>query len=120
MLATYGLDVLDPAVTPRRIWSLARRLPPGSWPDDTVGASWSTEAHLLAEVIDQVAALIWVTVRAYGGRAARPKPFRRPGGRHSPTERPPAAAAQVEQRVSWAGLAAELAGKPNVQVTVHE
>jgi len=82
LLATYGVDVLDPAVTLRRIWLLLRRLPPGAWPDADEATSWSVEAYLLANVLDAVADLTWVTVAANSKhKPQRPKPIPRPGKR---------------------------------------
>lgn len=103
MLAHYGIDTLDPHVSLRRVKVLAERLPPGSWPDPDAQASWTTEAYLLAHLIDAVAALTHLTARAHGAKPNQPKPFPRPG-----------AAAQA--RTSWAKLAQTLRGNPGVVV----
>ena len=116
MLATYGIDVLDPRVTPRRILSLARRLPAGAWPDRTSAASWSTEAYLLAGVFDMLANLTFITARAYGAKSAqKPTPLDRPGeASASGTGRPPSG-----QRTRWAEVAKQLTGQAGVTVTTH-
>lgn len=81
-MAHYGLDVLDPAVTPRRIHVLLARLPAGAWPEADSPASWSLEAHLLAATIDAVREVSWVTAAANSKRPPpRPKPMPRPGDR---------------------------------------
>lgn len=102
MLAVYGIDVLDPATTLRRVKTLTERLPAGSWPDVEHAMSWSTESYLLAQLVDEVAALTWVTARVYGGKSAAPKPFPRP----APPRRAP--------RSTWADVAAELTGRQGV------
>ena len=79
MLAHYGVDVLDPSVSVRRVWVLLSRLPAGSWPDTTTAAHWSTEAHLLARLNDAVSDLTWITVMANSKKKPmRPKPMERP------------------------------------------
>jgi hypothetical protein len=79
MLAHYGVDVLDPAVSVRRVSVLLTRLPAGAWPDQMTAASWSIEAHLLARLVDAVGDLTWVTVAANSKRKPRrPKPLDRP------------------------------------------
>jgi hypothetical protein len=75
MLAAYGIDVLDPKVTPRRLAVLIERLPP--WARHG-GHQWSSESELLALLIDHVAMLTWVTARAAGSKAKRPQPIPRP------------------------------------------
>jgi hypothetical protein len=75
MLATYGVDIHDPAVSLRRIGVLLEFLPPQA---RRGGEAWSTEAELLAGLIDHVAYLTWVTMRAAGGKQGKPKPVRRP------------------------------------------
>ena len=119
MLAHYGVDVLDPRTSLRRVWVLLQRLPPGTWPQADSPLSWSNEAHLLAALIDQVAALTWVSIRAAGGKAPQPKPVPRP----TPRRRPPAhvapaarAGASRPGRSGWAALAAELTGQDGVIV----
>ena len=82
-MGTFGVDVLDPAVTPRRLGVLLERLPPGSWPDQHSPASWSAEAYLLAALIDAVQ---WNTYATLLGktkaRPAKPKAMPRPGQRN--------------------------------------
>ena len=91
MLEVYGVDVLDPAVSTRRVAVLLERLPPYA---RRPGEHWSTEAELLALVSDQLAQLTWVTLRAAGAKnATRPRPLPRPGPRPgqtgAPARRPP-------------------------------
>jgi hypothetical protein len=78
MLGAYGIDTLDPAVSTRRVWVLLQRLPPEA---RRPGEAWSTEAELLATLIDHVAELTWLTHRVNGGKGARPKPVPRPPAR---------------------------------------
>ena len=86
MLEVYGVDVLDPAVSTRRVAVLLERLPPYA---RRFGEAWSTEAELLAVVSDQLAQLTWVTLRAAGAKnATRPRPLPRPGGRPARPPRP--------------------------------
>jgi hypothetical protein len=116
MLAHYGVDVLDPRVTLRRVKVLAERLPAGSWPDPDSAMSWSTETHMLAQLYDAVAALTYITIRAAGGKPAKPKPFPRPKGPRT-ARRPPQAASSASPAPSgWAGLARALAGTPGVVI----
>lgn len=82
MLATYGVDTLSPTVTPRRLWVLLQRLPPGAWPDPAVEASWSVEAYLLASAVDRLGELTWITAAVNskkGKQPKQPKPLPRPG-----------------------------------------
>lgn len=109
MLATYGIDVLDPSVTLRRIWSLGRRLPAGSWPNEHSPMSWSIEAHLLASVVDALGALTFVTIKANGGKPPQPKALPRPKAVRTPS-RPDA------PRKSWSQLLAGMAKEPGVVV----
>lgn len=81
MLATYGIDTLDPRLTLRRMWVLLRRLPAGSWPDPDEAASWSIESHLLAAVVDRLGELAWLTAAVNSKKQPKkPKPIPRPGG----------------------------------------
>lgn len=99
MLRVYGVDVLDPAVSLRRVHVLVSRLPPGSVPAAESDAAWSVEAHMLASVFDAVHNLIWITLKANGAKGAvQPKPIPRPGG---PVRRGPAAG----RKVAWTELA---------------
>lgn len=75
MLAAYGVDVLDPGVSPRRLWVLLQRLPPYA---RRGGESWSIESELLAGVIDHVAGLTYVVLQALGANAQKPQPVPRP------------------------------------------
>jgi hypothetical protein len=78
MLAVYGIDTLDPAVSLRRIKVLSERLPLGSLPRHEP-ASWTHEAHLLARLNDAVDLLTWIVMRVAGSKAKQPKPLERPG-----------------------------------------
>ncbi len=72
----YGVDVLDPEVSTRRVHVLLERLPPSA---RRGGDRWSTEADLLAHLCDLVAYLTWVTLKAHGAKGAqKPKPMARP------------------------------------------
>ncbi len=98
MLAVYGVDVLDPNVSLRRVHVLVSRLPAGSLPWADNAMAWSAEAHLLARLNDAIDLLTWVTARAAGSKASRPKPLRRPGA-----GKPPA-----RPKLAWADLAGAL------------
>jgi hypothetical protein len=111
MLATYGVDVLDPAVSLRRVKVLGERLPAGAWPNPEHALSWTPEAYLLAQLIDEVSALTYLTMRAHGGKPRRPKPFPRPGV--TKKDRRPA-----QPRTSWTGLANTLTAQQR-GVVVH-
>lgn len=122
MLATYGVDVLDPAVSLRRVWVLAEQLPPHA---RNGGLDWSTESELLAGLIDHVAYLTWVTMRVNGSKAARPKPVKRPADRRAVTAaraRPrlePSAADGTGGEVkaaSWGEAARLIAGMDGMRV----
>lgn len=71
-----NLDARDqsPSVT----WDLIRFLPPEAafWRALDPAREWSTEAHLLASVIDVLASANW---QRSGSRGKRPKPIERPG-----------------------------------------
>ena len=113
MLRTYGVDVLEPTTTLRRVWVLSQRLPPGAVPDENVSgpAAWSMEAHLLATVADQLAYLTYVTARAAGAKSVkRPKPMPRPKARRSPPSPAPAAANGNARKVKWNQLGDALTG----------
>ena len=119
MLAAYGVDVLDPGVTPRRLLVLAERLPPWA---RTPGEQWSTEAELLALLVDHLANLTWITLRAAGSKnAPRPRPMPRPRHRAARPAQgrtgPPTATsgpAAASRAGSWAEAAAQLAAIPGV------
>ena len=119
-MAGFGVDVLDPAVTPRRIAVLLDRLPPHA---RRLGEPWSIEAELLALVVDHLANLTWITARAHGAKVARPRPMPRPARR--PVIAEPARPAVPETRPgmrgdgtvktgSWGDAIAMLAGMPGV------
>jgi len=127
MLEVYGVDVLDPAVSTRRVAVLLERLPPYA---RRPGEHWSTEAELLALLADQLAQLTWVTLRAAGAKGAtRPRPIPRPGPRPGQTgaaARPRASAvhetgpesrgAPAEGKAgTWADAARMLAGMPGMR-----
>ena len=119
-MATYGVDVLDPAVSTRRVAVLLDRLPPGALAQ---GELWSAEAHLLAALIDQVGMLTWVTLRAAGAKgAARPRPVPRPEQRAANRvtvheTRPELRGGPGTTKTgSWAEAFAVLAGVPGVKV----
>jgi hypothetical protein len=106
-MAAYGIDTLDPAVTPRRVAVLMSNLPPSARGG---GEAWSTEAELLAVLCDQLSALTYVTLRAHGAKnVPQPRPVPRPG--RAPGRQPPPGAAK---HTSWADAAAALAGMPGM------
>jgi hypothetical protein len=124
MFATGGrVDTLDPAVSVRRVWVLATRLPPAA---QAIGEPWSAEAHLLALLADRVAELTWVTVKAAGGKGPRPKPLPRPredaaadgpaAGGPAPPSRP-AGPPLPSGPGGWEAAAAKLALMPGVSVS---
>lgn len=95
MLQTYGVDVLDPAVSLRRVHVLSRRLAGGSQ-DSESDVAWTIEAHLLAATFDAVHSLLWVTLKANGAKPGpAPKPMLRPGSRGS---------RKPERKVPWTGV----------------
>jgi hypothetical protein len=119
-MCAYGVDVLDPAVSPRRLLVLLDRLPPWA---RTPGEHWSVESHLLALLVDHVAALTWVTMRAHGAKGAtRPRPLPRPSHRVAKREPGPSGQAPRDpsgqaKAGSWADAAAMLAGVPGMRVS---
>jgi hypothetical protein len=117
MLAAYGVDVLDPGVSTRRVHVLLERLPPGV---RRPGELWSTEAELLAALIDSVALLTWVTLRAHGAKVGRPRPLPRP---HAQSARNPAPQASrpppgdgERKAGTWMDAAAMLGAIPGMKV----
>jgi hypothetical protein len=118
-MAGFGVDVLDPAVSTRRVAVLLDRLPPHA---RRAGQQWSTEAELLAVVVDHLAALTWVTMRAHGAKnVPRPRPIPRPpqpGGAAPPPAHPPPGPAQpgAVKTSSWAEAAEKLRGMPGVKM----
>ena len=123
MLAAYHVDVLDPDVSLRRVHVLLERLPPHA---RYSGQQWSVEAELLAGLIDHLAQLTWVTLRANGAKnARRPQPVPRPGDRKrrpvgTRQNVPGAAAPQANtagKASDWFTAARQLAAVPGVVVT---
>jgi hypothetical protein len=118
MLQVYGVDVLDPRTSARRIAVLLDRLPPDA---RRFGEQWSTEAELLALLIDHVAALTWVTLKAHGAKnAPKPRPMPRPR-RRAELGAPPQGSRngtgnEGAKAGSWADAAKMLAGIPGVKV----
>jgi hypothetical protein len=119
MLAAYGVDVLDPQVTTRRVHVLLERLPPWS---RLPGEQWSVEAELLAALIDHVAQLTYVTLKAAGAKGAtQPTAVRRPPRRLAAPPPPdlaePGAPAREAGKVaSWGEAVKRLAVMPGVVV----
>jgi hypothetical protein len=119
-MGAYGVDVLDMAVSPRRIAVLLERLPPAG---RRQGQQWSTEAELLALLIDHVAALTYVTLKAHGAKnLAKPRPLPRPGASSAGAKQEPAAHGQAPapgaaKAGSWADAAALLAGMTGMGVS---
>jgi hypothetical protein len=114
-LHAFGVDVLDPQVSTRRVGDLLRRLPPSAL---KAGELWSTEADLLAVLIDQVAILTWVMLRAFGAKnARRPRPLPRPGSRWAQQAPGPAQDGATGRKAgTWAEAAQALAGMPGMAV----
>jgi hypothetical protein len=118
-MAGFGVDVLDPAVSTRRVAVLLDRLPPHA---RRAGQQWSTEAELLAVMVDHLAALTWVTMRAHGAKnVPKPRPIPRPpqagGAAPRPAQRDPAPAQPGAAKASsWAEAGAMLGGMPGVKV----
>lgn len=117
-MTAYGIDSLDPAVSPRRISVLLERLPPWA---RRGGEQWTVESELLAILVDHVANLTWITLRAHGAKnAPRPQPLPRPaagsqpaapgGSRNGTPDEAPA------KTGSWMDAALALAGMPGVKV----
>ncbi|MBO0732257.1 MAG: hypothetical protein J2P57_23555 [Acidimicrobiaceae bacterium] len=93
----------DPSVSLRRVGLAIANLPMGVWPDGEHAASWSTTDYLLANLIDEVRMLTWVTASANSKRRIdRPEPHWRPGGRRR--SRP------SRQKGGWVDFAKSLAG----------
>lgn len=104
ILAHYGVDPFDPAITPRRMWVLLTNLPPGSLAGEHAG-SWTIESYLLASVLDAINTLTWVQVaKSSKSKPKRPKPTPRPG---QPV--------QQKRGMRLAELAGALTGKPGIQ-----
>lgn len=117
MLAAYGVDVLDPGVTPRRVWVLATRLPPWA---QAPGEAWSQEAALLALIVDHLANLTYVTLRAAGAKSVpKPRPLPRPKARAASQPHEPSGPARAKAEAApggWFSAAQQLAVIPGVVV----
>ena len=113
MLAAYGLDVMDPHVSLRRVWVLSQRMPPWA---RLPGEDWSIESGLLALLIDHVAELTWVVTQLGGSHNPRPQPMPRPKLRHE-LDRPPSS--PPPEPSSSFGWAKELMGGMEGVVVKH-
>jgi len=108
-MCAYGIDVLDPKVSTRRVHVLLERLPPAA---RRGGEHWSVEAELLASLIDHVAQLTYVTLKAHGAKSPpKPTPVKRPPPRGQLPPEPSSRAG------SWAEGITALAAMPGVEVT---
>jgi len=93
--------VLDEHVSLRRVAVALRGLPMGAWPDPDHPASWSVTDHLLANLVDSVRELTWITAQANSKhKVKRPDPVFRPGQRQP-------------RRQSWSDLA-RIAERPEL------
>lgn len=75
-------DVGSKRLSWRDLQSIVRAAQPGSAIHRVLspeGAGWSHSDYMCADLIDTVAGLTWVTQRAHGSKAKRPKPYPRPG-----------------------------------------
>lgn len=98
-MTAYGLDTLDPKVTPRRMLLLLKNMRPGVINDEHSAASWSVESHLLAAVVDSVNQLGWLTAAVNAKhKPRRPKPLKRPGDKPKARMRPMDLAGALEGR----------------------
>lgn len=96
LLRVYGVD--PHGATLRRVGVLLRRLPPGTWQKDEGPASWSREAWMLADVVDALNQVAWLTVAINSkSKPDRPKPYPRPTDKK-----------QEFKKVSWAQMALAL------------
>ena len=97
LLRVYGID--PQKATLRRIWVLLERLPMGSWTKGHGPASWSNEAYLLAQTIDAINQMVWVTVAVNSKRKPKaPKPVYRPGQKGK------------DKKMKWTDLGQALSG----------
>jgi hypothetical protein len=117
-MCAYGIDVLDPKVSTRRVHVLLERLPPAA---RRGGEHWSVEAELLASLIDHVAQLTYVTLKAHGAKSPpKPTPVKRPPprGQLAPAPAAPRAAAAPApvKAGTWAEGIAALAQLRGVEV----
>lgn len=115
----------------RRVHVLLRQLPPGA---RRGGQRWSTEAELVAAVVDHLAMLTYVTLKANGAKSAKkPAPVPRPAEErafaradssrkravdagHAPGGLPGSGPAKAG---TWAEAALALARVPGVKVDVQ-
>ena len=104
LLRVYGID--PHRATLRRVRVLARRLPPGTWHKGNGPGSWTTEAYLLANVLDAINSLTYVQVQKASKRKVKPpKPTWRPGQKQ-------------KRKMSWSEFGAALGGTEGVRL--HE
>jgi hypothetical protein len=114
MLQVYGVDVLAPGLSARRLAVLVNNLPPQA---RRFGEPWSTEADLLALVSDQLRELTWATLRIGGAKGLpRPRPLPRPGQQRPGPSRAPAQPGPAKA-ASWAQAAQMIGAIPGVVVT---
>lgn len=85
MFHLWGLDINDESVTIRRLWNFFSRLPVHSETLNDMAEvprearAWNVNTWMLANVLDAVAHLDWVTIAANSKHAPKPpKPFARP------------------------------------------
>lgn len=129
MFAAYpGLDPASPAgfpeLSPRRFKVLLERLPPHA---RRGGEQWSTEAELLALVVDHLAQLTYVQLKRGGAKSVKkPRPLERPKaradqGRQKELQRKHAAWRQRKESghkpASWGEAAALLTGREGFRVS---
>jgi hypothetical protein len=79
------LDVWRGALTPRRALVLVEQLiyTPGSRYraaalEDPAFNGWGPTESILADLVDRVAALMYITAKANGGKPRKPEPYKRP------------------------------------------
>ena len=115
MLAAYGVDVLGPGLSNRRMRVLIDRLPAHARTSPDASASWSTESHLLANIFDAVQALTWTTIRlsASKARVRQPRPIPRP--KNAPKPRGNGPSQPQTGKTSWADAMRQLAGTDGVR-----
>jgi hypothetical protein len=81
----WGVDINDPRMTIRRLRNFFFRLPVDSETVNDIAEvprearAWNVDTWMLANVVDALAHLDWVTIAAHSKHAPRPpKPFPRP------------------------------------------
>jgi len=112
-MCAFGVDVLDPAVSLRRVWVLGNRLPPWA---RAGGEEWGAEAHLLALACDLLSNLTYITLQAAGAKGVtKPRPLPRPraGAAAAAPQAPPQPPAGGQ---GWAAVAGQLAQLDGVRV----